>query len=100
MNTQESTTLVKTPGIWQRGLYMLLFAFLVTIARFVAFAVIILQFLLVLIAGGPNARLLTFGKSLSTYTYQVLLFLTFNSERHPYPLSDWPGKERDDIQTE
>ena len=93
MNTHEENVAINSKGIWQRGLYMLLFAFLISIARFVAFAVIILQFLFVLFSGATNTRLLSFGKSLSTYTYQVMLFLTFNSEQHPYPMSEWPGNE-------
>lgn len=93
MNTLEENTPIKSKGTWQRGLYMLLFAFLISIARFVAFAVIILQFLFVLFSGTTNTHLLSFGKSLSTYTYQVMLFLTFNSEQHPYPMSEWPGKD-------
>ena len=77
--------------IWKRGLYMLLFAFLIGVVKFVAFSVVVLQFFLVLINGTPNAQLLVFGKSLSSYTYQIMLFLTFNSETQPYPFSEWPS---------
>jgi len=76
--------------IWKRALYMLLFAFLLNLAKFVTFVVVIVQFVLVLVNGVPNAQLLALGQGLSTYTYQVMRFLTFNSETHPYPLSDWP----------
>jgi len=87
----DSTDIIKQPGtIWQRGLYMLLFAFLLGVAKFVVFAVVVLQFLFVLFNGAPNAQLLALGQSLSSYIYQIILFLTFNSEAHPYPLSDWP----------
>jgi len=87
----DSTDIIKQPGtIWQRGLYMLLFAFLLGVAKFVVFTVVILQFLFVLFTGAPNAQLLVLGQSLSTYIYQIILFLTFNSEEHPYPFSDWP----------
>jgi len=77
--------------IWNRGLYMLLFAFCIWLAKFVAFAVIILQFLLVVFTKSTNTKLLSFGQSLSSYQYQLMLFLTFNTEMHPYPMSDWPS---------
>ncbi len=87
----ESNDIIKQPGtIWQRGLYMLLFAFLLGVAKFVVFTVVMLQFLIVLFTGAPNAQLLALGQSLSSYIYQIILFLTFNSEEHPYPFSDWP----------
>ena len=90
MKKDSNDLLKQSGGIWRRGLYMLLFAFLLGVAKFVLFTMVLLQFLLVLLAGSPNAQLLVFGQSLSTYIYQVMLFLTFNSEDHPYPFSDWP----------
>ncbi|MBY4676986.1 DUF4389 domain-containing protein [Marinobacterium arenosum] len=75
---------------WWRALYMVLFAIFYSVAEVVLAVVVIFQFLTVLIRGRRNERLQTFGQSLSSYIYQVLRFLTFNSERHPYPFSDWP----------
>lgn len=76
--------------IWKRGLYMLLFAFCLWLAKFVTFAVVVFQFFAVLFTGSSNEKLLRLGQSLSTYQYQVMLFLTFNSETHPYPMEEWP----------
>jgi hypothetical protein len=80
----------KDRSVWQRGLYMLGFIFLLGIAKFVAFAVVLFLFLSVLITGEANEKLVKFGQSLSTYQYQILIFLTYNSEEHPFPLGDWP----------
>ncbi len=91
-NSSELTC--NTGTIWKRGLYMLLFAFLTGVVKFVTFSVVVLQFFLVLINGAPNSQLLTFGKSLSRYTYQIMLFLTFNSETQPYPFSEWPSDHK------
>jgi len=71
---------------------MLLFAFLIGVAKFITFSVVVLQFFLILVNGTSNDQLLAFGKSLSIYTYQIMLFLTFNSETQPYPFSEWPSK--------
>jgi hypothetical protein len=81
---------LKQQTIWLRGLYMLMFALFYSVAEFVLFAVVIFQFLFKLFTGNSNPRLLTLGQSLATYIYQVLQFLTFNSEYQPYPFNEWP----------
>ena len=91
MNIETNQISNNTSTIWKRGLYMLLFAFLIGVAKFITFSVVVLQFFLILVNGTPNDQLLTFGKSLSIYTYQIMLFLTFNSETQPYPISGWPS---------
>jgi len=88
---------LKDKTTWTRGLYMLLFIFCNSIAKVVIFAVIILQFLLNLVTRQPNARLLKLGQSLSSYVYQILQFLTYNTEYHPYPLGAWPKTEPRDM---
>lgn len=80
----------KDRNVWLRGLFMLLFVFLMGVAKFVMLVVVVLQFLLVLLTGKVNDNLLQFGKSLSVYQYQVMLFLTYNSQVQPFPMGDWP----------
>lgn len=81
---------LKKRGTWLRALYLLLFVILYGVAELVITAVVVFQFLALLFMGETNARLLKLGQSLSTYVYQVTLFLTFNSDYHPYPLGAWP----------
>ena len=81
---------IKESKTWLRGLYMLMFLFFYSLAKVVIFGVIAVQFVLSLFTGKTNEKLLFLGQSLSTYLYQILRFLTFNSEEHPYPFSDWP----------
>ena len=81
---------LKERKTWLRGLYMLLFALFYTVPEIVITAVVIFQFLLALFTGKANERLLKLGQSLSTYVYQILQFLTFNSDYHPYPFGAWP----------
>ncbi len=92
MNNDTKNNLKQKPT-WIRGLYMLLFVFLASIADVVLFGVIIFQFIHKLITGETNERLLKLGQSIATYVYQVVQFLTFNSEYHPYPLGAWPKGE-------
>ena len=81
---------LKERKTWLRGLYMLLFAIFYTVAEIVITAIVIFQFLLALFTGKTNERLLKLGQSLSTYVYQILQFLTFNNDYHPYPFGAWP----------
>jgi hypothetical protein len=78
---------------WVRGLYMLLFAVLYSLAELVLVAVVIFQFVSRLATGGVNKRLLDFGQQLSRYLYDMLRFFTFNSEFKPYPFNPWPPTE-------
>ena len=43
-----------------------------------------------LITGGANSRLLEFSEGLAGYIHQIIRFLCFNSDEHPYPLGAWP----------
>ncbi len=88
--SDELKTHLKERSTWLRGLYMLLFAIFYAVAEIVITAVVIFQFLLALFTGSSNERLLKLGQSLSTYVYQILQFLTFNSDYHPYPFGAWP----------
>ncbi|HID37683.1 MAG TPA: DUF4389 domain-containing protein [Ghiorsea sp.] len=81
---------LKNKSVWIRLLYMILFTILYSIAEIVIFAVAVYQFLSVLFTGNKDEKILNLGKSLSAYVYQVLQFLTFNSETKPYPMGDWP----------
>jgi hypothetical protein len=81
---------------WLRGLYMLLFVVIYHVAEFVVGVVVLLQFLFTLVSGQTNARLLQFGQSLSQYVYQILRFLTFNSEDMPFPFNEWPAADTTD----
>ncbi len=88
---------IKQQSTWIRGLYMVLFSIFYTIADFVLFAVVVFQFVLKLFTGDTNDRLRKLGLSISTYIYEILQFLSFNSEQHPYPFGTWPtGKSRDE----
>ncbi|MEY3881319.1 MAG: hypothetical protein RIQ94_2115 [Pseudomonadota bacterium] len=68
---------------------MLIFAAIGSLVKLLLWAVIILQVASTLLTGKANTNILNFGRSLSTYTFHILLFLTFNTETLPFPFSDW-----------
>lgn len=76
---------------WFRLLFVLLFAVIYSIAEIVLFFTVIVQFGFVLITGQRNDKLLEFGAALSEFIYQILRYVTFNSEDRPFPFSDWPA---------
>ena len=82
---------------WKRCVYMLLCAIFCSVAELVVFAVVIIQFLFKLFTGATNPRLLKLGQGLAIYIYQIVQFLNFNSEHHPYPFSGWPRAEPKEI---
>lgn len=84
---RESLTATET---WIRGLYMILFAFIYSLAEVVVVAVVVFQFLWMLITRTTNERLLEFSDDLSVFIYQILQFVTFNTEEKPFPFAPWP----------
>jgi hypothetical protein len=76
---------------WMRLLLMvLMYTILFSLVQFITTISLLVQWVLVLFAGEPNARLRHFTKGLNRYTYEIMEFINFNSETRPFPLSDWP----------
>jgi hypothetical protein len=82
---------------WWRALYMLLFTAFFCVAKIVIATVILFQLFTVLFTGSSNERLLILGQNLSTYVYQIMLYLTFNNDEKPYPFGDWPNGPPDEF---
>jgi len=82
---------VTARSTWIRLFFMIIFAVLYGLSRLVTAAVVVVQFFHVLFAGSVNDQLKTFGHSLAIYSYEVVDYLTFNSETKPFPLdAEWP----------
>ncbi|MBL1274569.1 MAG: DUF4389 domain-containing protein [Ectothiorhodospiraceae bacterium] len=75
---------------WIRGLFILLFAFLLVIARMVTAAVVVIQFLFTVFSGQTNENLRDFGASLAQFIFQALMYVTYNSDDKPFPFRAWP----------
>lgn len=86
---------VLTSHTWIRGFWMFLFAIVYYVASMVAFALVMFQWAFLLFTGKLNERLLPLGQSLSTYLYQILLYLTYNHDEKPFPFQDWPTPKND-----
>ncbi|MFV1993394.1 MAG: DUF4389 domain-containing protein [Acidiferrobacterales bacterium] len=77
-------------GTWIRAFYMIIFFLVYSVAEAVLAAVVIFQFLSRLFTGKINEKLLALGANLSMFAYEILMFLTYNSETKPFPFGDWP----------
>ena len=83
---------LKTRSTWRRLFFMFVVILLYSVSRVVVSMVVLLQFFWVLFTGETNKPLERFGQSLATYTYQIIRYLTFNTEERPFPFDlDWPA---------
>ncbi|MCI0506232.1 MAG: DUF4389 domain-containing protein [Gammaproteobacteria bacterium] len=85
---------LKAHDTWMRGLYIVIFTIIYSIAEVVLAAVLFFQFLTTLFTGNKNERLLEFGNNLSNFIYQILKYLTYNSDIKPFPFDEWPGSSK------
>ncbi|WP_226665028.1 DUF4389 domain-containing protein [Microbulbifer aggregans] len=97
MSNEELKQNLTSANHWIRLVYMVLFAVLLEIAGFVMLAVVIAQFLFNIITGSANDNLRRLGDQLASYIYQTLQFLIYNTEDKPFPFSEWPESEVDDL---
>ncbi len=76
---------------WFRGIFMIMFMVIGYVLYFVVLFMSIVQFVMNIVAKKPNDQLLKLGQSVSTYAYEIIRFLNFNSEKKPFPFSPWPS---------
>jgi Flp pilus assembly protein TadB len=82
---------LKKRSTWLRLFFMFVMVLLYSVSRVVVSVVVLLQFFWVLFTAETNKPLEEFGQSLATYTYQIIRYLTFNTEERPFPFDlDWP----------
>ncbi|MDO9213331.1 MAG: DUF4389 domain-containing protein [Methylococcales bacterium] len=75
--------------IWKRFFFMLVFAAIASLVRLLIWAVTAFQVVFALLTGRANQHILSFGRSLSVYTYHIMLYLTFCTETLPFPFTAW-----------
>lgn len=91
------STNAASSSIWKRLVFMIAFAFIWSISRFVVGAIIVIQFFVVLSTGEANSALRSLGNQLAIYTLQLIRFLTFNTDEKPFPFGrNWPEDRKDE----
>ena len=83
---------LKSRATWTRLLFMVISGILVSLASFVGSFVVVFGFLWLLFTGEVNRSLQQVGQSLASYIYEIVRYLTFNTDDRPFPLGgEWPS---------
>ena len=87
---------LRSKATWTRLLFMVICWVLVSISSFVGTFVVILGFLWLLFTGEVNRQIQQVGQSLATYVYQIIRYLTINTDERPFPLGgEWASGSAD-----
>jgi len=92
MNEKSNESITTNP-VWSRVVSMLVLVFAYSLAEIVLIALVIGQVLSGLIAHEQNHPMKKMGKQISDYIYEILMFLTFNTEQRPFPYRGWGEKQ-------
>lgn len=96
MEKQEIKDNLSDCGQWKRLVYMLLFAMILYLTMMVLGLVVLVQVIFSLVTGQTNDNIQSFSKDLATYIHQIVLFLSYNDNRKPYPFN--PLQQQDDFE--
>ncbi len=88
---------IKSRSTWLRLLFMFAYYVIGTVATAVLSVVVILGFFWVLFTGEKNGQLQQAGQAIAAYLYEIIRYLTFNTEDKPFPFgNDWPSADIED----
>lgn len=75
---------------WIRGIYMVIFFVIYYILWMLMMAVSIFQFISTIFFKESNKNLENFGESIGLYSYEIIRFVSYGTEKKPYPFDTWP----------
>ncbi|SDS42158.1 protein of unknown function [Halopseudomonas litoralis] len=84
---------ITSADFWLRLVYTLLFALAWQVVEVLLAAILVLQIVLRLFTGEPNAQLAGFGNSLSQYAWQMGRYVSGAAEEKPWPFMEWPAED-------
>ncbi|MDH3532032.1 MAG: DUF4389 domain-containing protein [Gammaproteobacteria bacterium] len=83
---------IKSRSTWLRGLFMCIYCVLFWLASIVGATVVIIGFFWVLFTGEKNTQLGQVGQGIAGYVYEIVRYLTFNTDDKPFPFgAPWPA---------
>jgi hypothetical protein len=80
----------KNVDTWLRGLFILVFGVIFYFLCGIIWLLVIFQFITKVITGNLNKQLEHSSGGLTQYAFQILRYITFQSEERPFPFSPWP----------
>ena len=85
---------IKSRSTWLRLLFMVVYYVLAALTSAVLAAVVVLGFFWVLFTGEKNGQLQQAGQVIAAYLYEIVRYLTFNTEDKPFPFgNDLPSAD-------
>lgn len=88
---------LKSRTTWLRLLFMCIYGLLACLAGMVGTVIVVLGFFWVLFTGEVNRELRQVGHAIATYMYEIIRYLTFNTDGKPFPFgAAWPSGEAKD----
>ena len=91
VNTEKSDN---KNEIFSRVFYTILFAIIGWLSLYVFALVVIIQFGFLLITGQVNTNLKGFNKEVGLFLFDLIKYLSFQSNEKPFPFRDWPYDEK------
>ena len=88
---------LKQSSVWVGIILMVAFAVVLYPVFLVLLVLMIAQMLFVIITGESNANLRSLGVALSAYVFQIVQFMSYVTDTKPFPFSDFPKAENDDL---
>ena len=85
---------VRSRTTWLRLLFMSLYGVIISLTGMVGIVIVVFGFFWVLFTGEVNRELRQVGQAIANYMYEIIRYLTFNTEDKPFPFGgSWPAGE-------
>lgn len=91
VNVDKVKANVKNVDTWVRGLFIVIYGIIFYVLFWIIWLVVIFQFLMNVVMGSLNPNIINFSKGLTSYAFQILQYVTFQSEERPWPFGPWPS---------
>jgi hypothetical protein len=82
---------VKNVDTWIRGLFIIIYGVIFYFLVLIIWLVVIFQFIMKVITANLNPNVMNFSGGLTRYAFQILEYVTFQSEERPWPFGPWPA---------
>jgi hypothetical protein len=91
--TTKETRCDKNSETFSRVFYTILFGVIGWITVWVFCCVVLIQFGFLLITGKVNNNLKEFNKEIGLFLFDMIKYLSFQTNEKPFPFRDWPYDE-------
>ena len=88
---------LKSRTTWLRLLFMAIFGLIISLTGMVGTVIVVLGFFWVLFTGEVNQELRQIGQAIASYMYEIVRYLTFNTDEKPFPFGGrWPSADTEE----